>query len=150
MLAKILIFNVIFHAVMAAVYAAFLRGAIEQHVDEIEVPFKPLLKCSLFAFLPSLILSTVLVGTGLWQVFPSDTSQQLSRSWIIDVSYFVFLLFGVYQITKWNFQKHLASLATALEVSINRVLFSSALKTCLLSPLVIFVTALVVLPLLSS
>jgi hypothetical protein len=147
MLIKILIFNVIFHAIMIVVYAFFLRSTIERHTDIGEIPFKPLLRCSLLAFFPSFILSAVLVGTGLWQVIQTDPSQPISRHWLVDVGYLLFFYGSVYAITTWDLHRRFMFAIDALDVSFNKLMIFTAAKTSLSAPVVLLVSVLMLVPL---
>jgi hypothetical protein len=149
MLAKIKIFNVVFHAITIIVYAFFLRSTIERHTDICEIPYKPLLRCSMLAFFPSFILSAVLVGSGLWQVIPTVPSEPVSRHWLYDVGYLLFSYGSVYAITTWDLHRRFKSAIDALDVSFSKMMIFTAAKTSLSAPIVFIVSVVMIMPLLA-
>jgi len=142
MLIQILISNVIFHLIMIVVYASLLHSTIGRHTDIGDIPFKPLLRCSLLAFFPSLTLSAVLVGTGLWQVIQTDPSQPISRHWLVDVGYFLFFYGSVYAITTWDLHRRFMFAIDALDVSFHKFMLFVAVKSLLSLPVALFMSAL--------
>jgi hypothetical protein len=101
-----------------------------------------MLMCSVPACIPVLIVSTALLGTGVWQILPDSSGQQPVRSWLYDVGFVLFQILVLYFVSKFILYRNYAPVIGSLAVSFNRIFFSAALKTIMVGPIVTFAVIL--------